>query len=187
MAAFMDTFPALAIFFRFDNLDSPAPLLLFRPDSERKERYGPKEYLKIIAYKRLGSGSVGDVYRAVIEPESSPSESLTKAGRSKGKGSVAKKSKDASEGLAQLPFILKIAPTHARARRLEHEVEVYRHLRGAGVSGIPSLLSYREGVNADMRALLLSDAGHPLGRRMDSDKKVDLSPEAGYVSLSLGF
>ncbi|KAF8892863.1 hypothetical protein CPB85DRAFT_1566070 [Mucidula mucida] len=166
MAAFMDTFPALAIFFRFDNLDSPAPLLLFRPDSERKERYGPKEYLKIIAYKRLGSGSVGDVYRAVIEPESSPSESLTKAGRSKGKGSVAKKSKDASEGLAQLPFILKIAPTHARARRLEHEVEVYRHLRGAGVSGIPN-------------------AGHPLGRRMDSDKKVDLSAEAGTALKSV--
>ncbi|KAF8892859.1 hypothetical protein CPB85DRAFT_229749 [Mucidula mucida] len=188
MAAFMDTFPALAIFFRFDNLDSPAPLLLFRPDSERKERYGPKEYLKIIAYKRLGSGSVGDVYRAVIEPESSPSDaygSLTKAGRSKGKGSVAKKPKDPSEELAQRPFILKIAPTRARARRLEHEVEVYRHLRSAGVSGIPSLLSYREGVNADLRALLLSDAGHPLGRRMDSDKKVDLSTEAGTALKSI--
>ncbi|KAF9040252.1 hypothetical protein BDZ89DRAFT_1110013 [Hymenopellis radicata] len=182
MAAYMDTFPALAVFFRFDNLDSPAPLLLFRPDSDRKERYGPKEYLKIIAYKRLGSGSVGDVYRAVIEPESSSRNtkgSLTEAGRSKGKaGSVAKKAKDASEELAQRPFILKFAPTNARARRLEHEVAVYRHLRDAGVSGIPSLLSYREGVNADLRALMLSDAGRSLGYRMDRDKKVDLSAEA---------
>ncbi|KAF9040223.1 hypothetical protein BDZ89DRAFT_1129141 [Hymenopellis radicata] len=179
MAAYMDTFPALAVFFRFDNLDSPAPLLLFRPDSDRKERYGPKEYLKIIAYKRLGSGSVGDVYRAVIEPESSSSDtkgSLTKAGRSKGKARSA--AKDASEELAQRPFILKFAPTNARARRLEHEVGVYRHLRDAGVSGIPSLLSYREGVNADLRALMLSDAGRPLGHRMDRDKKVDLSAEA---------
>ncbi|KAF9040218.1 hypothetical protein BDZ89DRAFT_1156737 [Hymenopellis radicata] len=179
MAAYMDTFPALAVFFRFDNFDSPAPLLLFRPDSDRKERYGPKESLKIIAYKRLGSGSVGDVYRAVIEPERSSSDtkgSLTKAGRSKGKaGSVAK---DASEELAQRPFILKFAPTNARARRLEHEVGVYRHLRDAGVSGIPSLLSYREGVNADLRALMLSDAGRPLGYRMDRDKKVNLSAEA---------
>ncbi|KAF8891163.1 hypothetical protein CPB85DRAFT_1257849 [Mucidula mucida] len=126
MTAFMDTFPALVIFFRFDNLNSPAPLLLLQPYSERKERYGPKEYLKIIAYKQLGLGSVGD------------------AGWSK-----------------------------------EHKVEVYWHLRGAGVSGIPSLLLYRKGVNANLHALLLSDAGHPLGCQMDSNKKVNLSPEAG--------
>ncbi|KAF9040267.1 hypothetical protein BDZ89DRAFT_1035190 [Hymenopellis radicata] len=188
MAAYMDTFPALAVFFRFDNLDSPAPLLLFRPDSDRKERYGPKEYLKIIAYKRLGSGSVGDVYRAVIEPESSSSDTkgsrLTKAGRSKGKaGSAAKKAREASEELAKRPFILKFAPTNARARRLEHEVGVYRHLRDAGVSGIPSLLSYREGVNADLRALMLSDAGRPLGHRMDRDKKVDCLLRHGMILL----
>ncbi|KAF8891160.1 hypothetical protein CPB85DRAFT_1257843 [Mucidula mucida] len=161
MTAFMDTFPALVIFFRFDNLNSPAPLLLLQPYSERKERYGPKEYLKIIAYKQLGLGSVGD------------------AGWSKGKGSVAKQLKDTSQGLPQLLFILKLAATHARARHLEHKVEVYWHLRGAGVSGIPSLLLYRKGVNANLHALLLSDAGHPLGCQMDSNKKVNLSPEAG--------
>ncbi len=144
MTAFMNTFPALVIFFRLDNLNSPAPLLLLQPYSERKECYGPKEYLKIIAYKQLGLGSVGDVYWAVIEPKSSSSKLLTKAGWSKGKGSVAKQLKDTSQGLPQLLFILKLAATHARAQHLEHKVEVYRHLRGAGVSGIPSLLLYRK-------------------------------------------
>ncbi|KAF9040219.1 hypothetical protein BDZ89DRAFT_1060638 [Hymenopellis radicata] len=180
MAAYMDKFPVLAVFFRFDYLDSPAPLLLFQPDSERKTRYEPTEYLKVIAYKQLGSGSVG------TPPTEKTKGSSTKAGRSskptKGK---AKGAKPSSDSLTHRPFILKVAPTDTRARRLQHEVQVYRHLHDAGVSGIPSVLSYREGVNADLRVLMLSDAGRSLGYRMDSDKKVDLSAEAGAELKSI--
>ncbi len=83
----MEKLPVLAIFFTFDYLDSPAPLLLFSPDSERKMCYAPTEYLKVIAYKQLGSGSVGDVYRALIEPDGPSTEHvkgpLTKAHRAK--------------------------------------------------------------------------------------------------------
>ncbi|KAF9040266.1 hypothetical protein BDZ89DRAFT_1060691 [Hymenopellis radicata] len=168
MAAYMDKFPVLA----------------------RKTRYEPTEYLKVIAYKQLGSGSVGDVYRAVIEPDSPPTEktkgSSTKAGRiSKPAEGKAKGAKPSSDSLTHRPFILKVAPTDTRAQRLQHEVQVYRHLHDAGVSGIPSVLSYREGVNADLRVLMLSDAGRSLGYRMDSDKKVDLSAEAGTELKSI--
>ncbi|KAF9040185.1 hypothetical protein BDZ89DRAFT_1060594 [Hymenopellis radicata] len=173
MAAYMDGFPVLAIFFRFGHLDSPAPLLLFKPDAEHRSHYGPTEYLKIIAYKRLGAGAVGDMYQAVIEPGSI--SNTPKASSKTSKKNVAKGSE---KDLPHRPFILKIAPTDARARRLQHEVRIYKHLHDAGVSGIPSLLSYREALNADLRVLMLSDAGRPLGQRMDSERKVELSPKA---------
>ncbi|KAF9040205.1 hypothetical protein BDZ89DRAFT_1060621 [Hymenopellis radicata] len=170
MAAYMDKFPVLAIFFRFDNLDSPAPLLLFEPDAEHRSHYGPTEYLKIIAYKRLGSGAVGDVYQAIIDPGNTPKASS--------KTSKKKVAKESEKDLPHRPFVLKIAPTDARARRLQHEVRIYKHLHDAGVSGIPSLLSFREALNTDLRVLMLSDAGRPLGQRMDSDRKIELSPKA---------
>ncbi|KAF9018399.1 hypothetical protein BDZ89DRAFT_1073913 [Hymenopellis radicata] len=44
--------------------------------------------------------------------------------------------------------------------------------------GIPSVLGFRENPDANLCVLMLSDAGLPLGRRMDSDRKVDLSPQA---------
>ncbi|KAF8871801.1 hypothetical protein CPB85DRAFT_1513370 [Mucidula mucida] len=169
MIAYMDTYPVLAIFFRFDNLDSPAPLLLFKPDSEHKSHYGPTEYLKIIAYKRVGAGAVGDVYKAVIEPD------LPKLMSKASKKMVGKTSEN---DFTHQPFVLKIAPTGARARRLQHEAHIYKHLQDAGVSGIPSLLSYRQGLHTDLRVLMLSDAGRPLGQRMDSDRKVELSLKA---------
>ncbi|KAF9012798.1 hypothetical protein BDZ89DRAFT_1077380, partial [Hymenopellis radicata] len=168
----MDTFPVLAIFFLFDHLDSPAPLLLFKPDAEHRSHYGPTEYLKIIAYKRLGAGAVGDVYQAVIEPDN-----ISNTPKASSKTSEKKVAKESEKYLTHRPFVLKIAPTDARARRLQHENEII-HLHDAGVSGIPSLLSFREALNTELRVLMLSDAGRPLGQRMDSDRKVDLSPKA---------
>ncbi|KAF9018786.1 hypothetical protein BDZ89DRAFT_1139761 [Hymenopellis radicata] len=156
MAASMDNFPVLAIFFRFDHLDSPAPLLLFKPDAEHRSQYGPTEYLKIIAYKRLGAGAVGDVYQAVIEPDS-----ISNTPKASSKTSKKKVAKGSEKDLPHRPFVLKIAPTDARARRLQHEVRIYKHLH-----------------DADLRVLMLSDAGRPLGQRMDSERKIDLSPKA---------
>ncbi|KAF8876906.1 hypothetical protein CPB85DRAFT_1443724 [Mucidula mucida] len=181
MSAYMAKFSALAVFFRFDLFDSPAPLLLVHPDAERKAHYGPSDYLKIIVYKRLGAGSVGDVYRAVIDGDMQPQDSKTKAKRSsltkrKGK-SKALDVLDLDDFLHR-PFILKLALTGANARRLDHELQIYRHLEQAGVSGIPSLLGYRRGMDGDLRVLMISDAGQPLGNRLDSERKVDLSPEA---------
>ncbi|KAF9040179.1 hypothetical protein BDZ89DRAFT_1156707 [Hymenopellis radicata] len=53
-----------------------------------------------------------------------------------------------------------------------HFLDHRTHLHDAGVSGIPSLLSFREALNTDLRVLMLSDAGRPLGQRMDSERKV---------------
>ncbi len=108
-------------------------------------------------YKRVDADAVGDVYMAVMEPEASSKRSN-------------KKDANASENdLTHRPFVLKIAPISARARRLQNEARIYKHLHDAGLSSIPSLLSYREGLKTDLRVLMLSDAGHPLGQRMDSD------------------
>ncbi|KAF8878711.1 hypothetical protein CPB85DRAFT_1259518, partial [Mucidula mucida] len=165
MSAYMAKFSALAVFFRFDLFDSPAPLLLVHPDAERKAHYGPSDYLKIIVYKRLGAGSVGDVYRAVIDGDTQPQDSKTKAKRSsltKRKGKSKALDVPDLDDFLHRPFILKLALTGANARRLAHELQIYRHLEQAGVSGIPSLLGYRRA----------------LGNRLDSERKVDLSPEA---------
>ncbi|KAF8871800.1 hypothetical protein CPB85DRAFT_1513369 [Mucidula mucida] len=181
MSAYMAKFSALAVFFRFDLFDSPAPLLLVHPDAERKAHYGPSDYLKIIVYKRLGAGSVGDVYRAVIDGDTQPQDSKTKAKRSsltKRKGKSKALDVPDLDDFLHRPFILKLALTGANARRLAHELQIYRHLEQAGVSGIPSLLGYRRGMDGDLRVLMLSDAGQPLGNRLDSERKVDLSPEA---------
>ncbi|KAF9018780.1 hypothetical protein BDZ89DRAFT_1139757 [Hymenopellis radicata] len=178
MAAYMDTFPVLAIFFRFDHLDSPAPLLLFKPDAEHISRYGPTEYLKIIAYKRLGAGAVGDVYQAVIDPGNT--SNTPKASSKTSKKKVAKESE---KDLTHRPFVLKIAPTDARARRLQHEVHMYRHLHDAGVSGIPSLLSFREALNTDLRVLMLSDAGHP--RPTDGQRTEDRALTQGACRIEV--
>ncbi|KAF8906450.1 hypothetical protein CPB85DRAFT_1456625 [Mucidula mucida] len=133
MAAYMDTFPVLTIFFRFEDLDSPAPLLLFKPDTEHKTHSG---LLK-------SSYAVGDVYMAVMEPEASSKRSN-------------KKDANASENdLTHRPFVLKIAPISARARRLQNEARIYKHLHDAGLSSIPSLLSYREGLKTDLRVLII--------------------------------
>ncbi|KAF9018406.1 hypothetical protein BDZ89DRAFT_1073919, partial [Hymenopellis radicata] len=72
MTKYIASFPAVAVFFRFSYFDSPAPLLLFRTESDRRPRYRPKDYLSIIADKPLGSGAVGDVYRVVIESAPRP-------------------------------------------------------------------------------------------------------------------
>ncbi|KAF8868718.1 hypothetical protein CPB85DRAFT_900687, partial [Mucidula mucida] len=180
LSAYMAKFSVLAVFFRFDLFDSPAPLLLLHPDAERKAHYGPAEYLKIIVYKRLGAGSVGDVYRAMIDGDTQPKDPQTNTKRSsltKGKGKSRAMVVSDSDDFLHRSFILKLALTGANARRLDHELQVYRHLEQAGVSGIPSLLEYRWG-DGGLRVLMISDAGQPLGNRLNSERKVDLSPEA---------
>ncbi len=106
-------------------------------------------------------------------------------GLTKSKGKSSAMDVPDSDGFLHQPFILKLALTGANARRLDHELQVYRHLEQAGVSGIPSLLGYRRGsMDGDPRVLMISDAGQPLGNRLDSEQKVELSTEARYASIS---
>ncbi|KAF9003741.1 hypothetical protein BDZ89DRAFT_1169465 [Hymenopellis radicata] len=144
-------FPVVALFFRFDHFDSPAPLLLFRSESDRRPHYAAKETLRVLADKRLGAGAVGDVYRVTIEPDK-----LLKQ--------------------VEYPsFIIKIAGTKKSIRRLRHEEHVYRHLHKAGVSGIPALIGFHENTDVGVCTLMLSDAGSPIADRMDADNRVSLT------------
>ncbi|KAF9023138.1 hypothetical protein BDZ89DRAFT_1070138 [Hymenopellis radicata] len=136
------SFPLVAVFFRYDHFDSPAPLLLFSPEP-------------IVADKSLGAGAVGSVFRVTIDPDLCL--------------------EDPEAGYPS--FILKVASGEESIRRLRHEVHIYRHLEKAGVSGIPSLLGVRENTAADVYAIMLSDAGNPIADRMDSERKVYLSPK----------
>ncbi|KAF9022748.1 hypothetical protein BDZ89DRAFT_1163101 [Hymenopellis radicata] len=156
----LESSSVLAVSFRLDHFDSPAPLLLFPPEAERNPCYKPSEYLMITVDKKLGAGAVGDVYRAIIEPTKSSTADYR-------------------------PFVLKIASSKASVRRLRHEVRVYRHLLDAGVLGIPLLLGFRENAEADVCVLMLSDAGRPLGCRMDSNKKVELLPDERLELISI--
>ncbi|KAF9023116.1 hypothetical protein BDZ89DRAFT_1070118 [Hymenopellis radicata] len=149
------SFPLVAVFFRYDHFDSPAPLLLFSPGAVKKRRYEPREYISIVADKSLGAGAVGSVFRVTIDPDLCL--------------------EDPEAGYPS--FILKVASGEENIRRLKHEVHIYRHLEKAGVSGIPSLLGVRENTAADVYAIMLSDAGFPIADRMDSEREVYLSPK----------
>ncbi|KAF8901798.1 hypothetical protein CPB85DRAFT_1322794, partial [Mucidula mucida] len=149
MAKHLASFPALAVFFRFSYFDSPAPLF-----SSTGSDAGPlpaKGYLSIIADKP--SGQV--LWATYIVLLSNPP--LDHSHR---------------------PFILKVASKEGSIRRLKHELRVYRHLHDAGVAGIPSVLGFRENPDGELCVLMLSDAGLPLARRMDSNRKVELTPVA---------
>ncbi|KAF9040202.1 hypothetical protein BDZ89DRAFT_1060616 [Hymenopellis radicata] len=56
-----------------------------------------------------------------------------------------------------------------------HEYDVYCHLQSAGVLGIPYIFGYYQDNLRGMGALVMHDVGNPLGRRMDSNKKIKLS------------
>ncbi len=67
---------------------------------------------------------------------------------------------------------------------LRHEYDMYRHLKDPGVRGIPYIFGYSD--QDDVRgigALVMNDVGKPLGRRMDSDKKIKFSGAEKYVVL----
>ncbi|KAF8904519.1 hypothetical protein CPB85DRAFT_1255327 [Mucidula mucida] len=142
---------AIALFFQFDGLDSPAPVLVFPPSTQPNPAYAPKDYISVVLEKRLGRGAVGEVFRAVIQPDGS------------------------SKKPRYCPFVVKMATTTSRIQRLRHEYKVYEHLNKVNVTGIPTVLGFRETANASMCVLLLSHVGRPLGARMNSDRKVKLT------------
>ncbi|KAF8999577.1 hypothetical protein BDZ89DRAFT_1082706 [Hymenopellis radicata] len=147
--------PTVALFLQFGKLDSPSPLLVFPPGTVPDSTYEPKNYLRVVLEKRLGSGAIGDVYRAIIQP-------------------------DGSSGTKNYcPFVMKLATTPPRVRRLRHEYRVYEHLSAAGVAGIPTVFGFRQTANASVCVLMLSNVGRPLGERMDADRKVKLSAKQG--------
>ncbi|KAF8890237.1 hypothetical protein CPB85DRAFT_1441245 [Mucidula mucida] len=143
--------PAIALFFQFDGLDSPAPVLVFPPSTKPNSTYAPKDYISVVLEKRLGRGAVGEVFRAVIQPDGS------------------------SQKPRYCPFVLKMATTASRIQRLRHEYKVYEHLHKVNVAGIPTVLGFRETSDSSMCVLLLSHVGRPLGARMNSDRKVKLT------------
>lgn len=62
----ISSFKALALFFQFDDVDSPSPLLVFPPGTPRQHRFKSTEYLSIVLYAKLGAGAVGDTYAARV-------------------------------------------------------------------------------------------------------------------------
>lgn len=133
-------------------LDSPAPVLLWRPEAERREKYKSSDYVSIVLDGRLGTGATGSVYRAVIEPDAS-----------------SRRPKYSS-------FVVKVASTVKTAKRLRHEYEIYLHLQKKKVRGIPLAMGFYETKEVGLAILVLSHVGQPLGQRMDkTTKKVEVS------------
>ncbi|KAF8904505.1 hypothetical protein CPB85DRAFT_970213 [Mucidula mucida] len=106
--------PAIALFFQFDGLDSPAPVL-FPSSTQPNPAYAPKDYISVVLEKRLGRGAVGEVFRAVIQPDGS------------------------SKKPRYCPFVVKMATTTSRIQRLRHEYKVYEHLNKVNVAEIPTV------------------------------------------------
>ncbi len=132
-------------------------MLVFSPSTKPNSAYAPKDYITVVLEKRLGQGAVGEVFRAVIQPDGS------------------------SKKPRYCPFVVKMATTASRIQRLRHEYKVYEHLRKVDVTGIPTVLGFRETPNSSMCVLLLSHVGRPLGARMNSDRKVKLTAKQRYV------
>lgn len=139
----------VALSFEDETLQSPAPTLLFAPGHDCKPQYDTGEYVKLVLYAHLGSGSVGDAYRSRIQSN------------------------------RYRPFITKIAATPARVRRLRHEYNVYRHLHDSGTRGIPLVLGFYENQSTGVSILLVSDVGHPFGTYLDDDQSVSVSEKHG--------
>ncbi len=76
-----------------------------------------------------------------------------------------------------------MATTEDNLVSLRHEYDVYRHIQDAGVRGIPYIFGYYQDDVRGIGALVMNDVGKPVGRRMDSDKKIKFSGAEKYVVL----
>lgn len=137
-----------AVTLQFGLLDSPAPTVLSTADADVAN---VKEYLNIVLDGKLGAGSTGDAYNAVIGPDGS------------------------SRAPKYTPFVVKMATTRYKMRRLKHEYGIYTRLQKAGVKGIPMAMGFFESTSATMAIMILSHVGRPLGLQMNEDKGVKLS------------
>lgn len=132
----------LAIYFRIGIFNSPSPLVLLNPGRASSELYEPKEYITLVLESRLGRGATGDVFGARLGPN------------------VA-----LPIGNKEMCLVVKIATTLNKLMRLRHEFNIYCHLRSAGVKGIPHVFGYYQDGTHEAGALIMRDAGTPLGMR----------------------
>ncbi len=137
-------------------------MILLSPGAETcDDVYHDHEYLSIILHSRMGRGATGTVYR----------------GRLGSRSNIPKSKMDS-------PFVVKVATTLARLGRLRHEHDIYTHLHLAKVQGIPSVFGYYENMDYEAGALVLADAGRPLGERANNiERKVDLTSDERYVCV----
>ncbi len=70
-----------------------------------------------------------------------------------------------------------MATDPGRMRRLLHESNIYEHLEAAGVQGIPRFLDFWADPCGNVAALVLTNAGRPLGDLLDENKLVSLTPK----------
>ncbi|KAF9038305.1 hypothetical protein BDZ89DRAFT_1157159 [Hymenopellis radicata] len=143
----------IAAYFRHRQHDSPAPILLFSDERGTPgSAYRPKDYVKLVLDERLGAGATGEALTALIQPDAS------------------------SRSPKYSPLVFKMATDAERIERLIHESKIYTQLEAAGVEGIPRSLGIWQDSQRNICALILTNAGHPLGDRLDEEQKVTLTP-----------
>ncbi|KAF9022212.1 hypothetical protein BDZ89DRAFT_1070850 [Hymenopellis radicata] len=143
----------IAVYFRYGH-DSPAPILLFsNPNDVPRPVYHPKDYVKLLLDERLGAGATGEALAAFIEPDAS------------------------CKSPKYTDLVVKMATDPGRMRRLFHEFKIYTHLEAAGVQGIPRSLGFWTDTSRNVSALVLTNAGRPLGYLLDENKRVSLTPK----------
>ncbi|KAF9020087.1 hypothetical protein BDZ89DRAFT_1164340 [Hymenopellis radicata] len=148
-AEYFKTHPVLALYVQFGSYNSPTPEVLLSPDQPRLAIYKAKICLSLILTAKLGYGATGKAYTAVL-----------------------------GAGLEKRPcsrLVVKVATTKDNLMSLRHEYDVYCHLQGAGVRGIPYIFGYYQDDTRGLGALVMQDVGKPLGRRMDGDRKIRFS------------
>ncbi|KAF8997943.1 hypothetical protein BDZ89DRAFT_1171107 [Hymenopellis radicata] len=157
---YFETHPVLAVYLQYGYYNSPTPQVLLAPDHPRSKMYKAATCLPIILTSKLGRGATGKAYTAVLGP-----------------------------GYDNLPcscLVVKLADTKESLKSLRHEYDVYCHLQSSGVHGIPYVFGYYQDSTRGLGALVLHDVGNPLGRRMDSNKRIKFSsPERSSLKRIL--
>ncbi len=157
------------LYFQHGNYHSSSPSFFRRPNSLGRQRsYRYDDCLTLLIGKKLGEGSIGQVYEAQVLVDM-PS------------GNVARYPEK---------VIVKLALSEEQKERIRHEYAIYRRLLYGPVpvaaGDIPTAFGLFEDIESNTGALILSYNGQTLAHRSDPPASgISVSPEERYVQMKL--
>ncbi|KAK0490395.1 hypothetical protein IW261DRAFT_1587894 [Armillaria novae-zelandiae] len=149
------------LYFQHGNFHSSSPSFFRRPNSLGRQRsYRYDDCLTLLIGKKLGQGSIGQVYEAQVLVDM-PS------------GKVARYPEK---------VIIKLALSEEQKERIRHEYSIYRRLLYGPVrvaaGDIPTAFGFFEDIESNVGALILSYNGQALAYRSDPPASgITVSPE----------